>query len=113
SKGNVVDPLEICDRFGTDAVRFALARMGAPGTDITLAEEQFDGARAFVTKIWNAARFILRHVNESDRLASLAELKQSNLSLVDRWILSRLARTAENVKRSLDQYNMHEGPRHV
>jgi valyl-tRNA synthetase len=113
SKGNVVDPLEICDRFGTDAVRFALARMGAPGTDIALAEEQLDGARAFATKIWNAARFIFRHVNESERLPSLAELKQSNLSLVDRWILSRLARTAENVNRSVDQYNLHEGARHV
>jgi valyl-tRNA synthetase len=113
SKGNVVDPLEICDRFGTDAVRFALARMGAPGTDIPLAEEQLDGARAFATKIWNAARFISRHVGESDRLPSLAELKQSNLSLVDRWILSRLARTAENVNRSLEQYNLHEGARHV
>src|SRR5262245_26692896 len=113
SKGNVVDPLEICDRFGTDAVRFALARMGAPGTDIALAEEQLDGARAFATKIWNAARFIFRHVGESDRLPSLAGLKQSNLSPVDRWILSRLARTAENVNRSVEQYNLHEGARHV
>src|SRR5436190_4544645 len=73
SKGNVVDPLEICDRFGTDAVRFALARMGAPGTDIPLAEEQLDGARAFATKIWNAARFIFRHVDESDRMPSVNE----------------------------------------
>jgi valyl-tRNA synthetase len=87
--------------------------MGAPGTDIALAEEQLDGARAFATKIWNAARFIFRHVDESDRLVSLAGLKQSNLSLVDRWILSRLARTAENVNRSVEQYNLHEGARHV
>jgi valyl-tRNA synthetase len=113
SKGNVVDPLELCDRFGTDAVRFALARMGAPGTDIPLAEEQLDGARAFATKIWNAGRFILRHVDESDRLPSLAELKQSNLTLVDRWILTRMARTAESVNRSVEQYNLHEGARHV
>jgi valyl-tRNA synthetase len=113
SKGNVVDPLEICDRFGTDAVRFSLARMGAPGTDIALSEEQLDGGRAFATKIWNAARFILRHVDESDRSASLAELKQSDLPLVDRWILSRLARTTEAVNRSIEQYNLHEGARHV
>ncbi len=113
SKGNVVDPLEICDRFGTDAVRFALARMGAPGTDIALSEELLDSYRAFATKIWNAARFIFRHVDETDRLPALNELKQSNLSLVDRWILSRLARTIEDVNRSIELYNLHEGARHV
>src|SRR6266478_1526652 len=113
SKGNVVDPLEICDQFGTDAVRFALARMGAPGTDISVSEELFDSYRAFATKIWNAARFIFRYVDESDRLPSLAELKQSNLPLVDRWILSRLARATEQVNRSIEQYNLHEAGRHI
>jgi len=113
SKGNVVDPLEICDRYGTDAVRFALARMGAPGTDIALSEDLLDSYRAFATKIWNAARFIFRHVDESDRLPSLTELKQSNLSLVDRWILARLSRTIEDVNRSIEQYNLHEGARHI
>src|SRR3989441_11283690 len=113
SKGNVVDPLEICDLFGTDAVRFALARMGAPGKDIAVSEELFDSYRAFATKIWNAARFIFRHVDESDRLPSVGELKQSNLSLVDRWILSRLARATEEVNRSIEQYNLHEGARHI
>jgi valyl-tRNA synthetase len=113
SKGNVVDPLEICDRFGTDAVRFALARMGAPGTDIAVSEELLDSYRAFATKIWNAARLIFRHVDESDRLPSVNELKQSNLSLVDRWILSRLARATERVSRSIELYNLHEGARHI
>src|SRR5260370_28386276 len=113
SKGNVVDPLEICDRFGTDAVRFALARKGAPGTDIALSEELLDSYRAFATKIWNAARFIFRHVDESDRLPSVSELKQSNLSMVDRWILSRLARATERVNRSVELYNLHEGARHI
>jgi valyl-tRNA synthetase len=113
SKGNVVDPLEICDRFGTDAVRFALARMGAPGTDIALSEELLDSYRAFATKIWNAARFIFRHVDETDRLPTANELKQSDLSLVDRWVLSRLSRAIENVNRSVKQYNLHEGARHI
>jgi valyl-tRNA synthetase len=113
SKGNVVDPLEICDRFGTDAVRFALARMGAPGTDIALSEELLDSYRAFATKIWNAARLIFRHVDETDRLPTLNELKQSDLSLVDRWVLSRLSRAIEGVNRSLEQYNLHEGARHI
>jgi valyl-tRNA synthetase len=113
SKGNVVDPLDICDRYGTDAVRFGLARMAAPGTDIIFSEEALEGYRAFATKIWNAARFIFRHVDESDRLPSLNELQQSDLSLVDRWILSRLNRVAEAVNSSLDQYNLHEAARHI
>ena len=113
SKGNVVDPLEICDRYGTDAVRFALARMGAPGTDIAVSDELLDSYRAFATKIWNAARFIFRYVDESDRQPSPAELKQSSLSLVDRWILSRLARATERVNRSVELYNLHEGARHI
>jgi valyl-tRNA synthetase len=113
SKGNVVDPLDLCDKYGTDAVRFALTRMGAPGTDVTLSEDLLDGYRAFATKIWNAARFILRNIDESDRLPSLEELKQSNLSQVDRWILSRLARAIDGVNRSLDQYNLHEAARHI
>jgi valyl-tRNA synthetase len=113
SKGNVVDPLEICDRYGTDAVRFALARMGAPGTDIAVSDELLDSYRAFATKIWNAARFIFRHVDETDRMPSIAELRESNLSLVDRWILSRLARATDGVNRSIEQYNLHEGARHI
>ena len=113
SKGNVVDPLEICDKYGTDAVRFALARMGAPGTDIAVSDDLLEGYRAFATKIWNAARFTFRHVDESDRLPTLAELRQSNLSIADRWILSELARTIDGVNLSLDKFNLHEAARHI
>src|SRR6185295_11277314 len=77
SKGNVVDPLEICDKFGTDAVRFAFARMGAPGTDVTVSDSLLDSYRFFATKIWNAGRFISQHVSASDRLPSIEELRQS------------------------------------
>ena len=87
SKGNVVDPLELCDKYGTDAVRFALARMGAPGTDIALSDDLLESYRDFATKIWNAARFIFRYVEDGDRLPTVAELKQTDLSLADRWIL--------------------------
>jgi valyl-tRNA synthetase len=113
SKGNVVDPLELCDRFGTDAVRFALARMGAPGTDIALKDESLESYQAFATKIWNAARFIFRHIDESDQLPSIQELRKSNLSLVDRWILARLNRAAQEANASLDQYNLHEAARSI
>src|SRR5213078_2812267 len=111
SEGNVVDPLEIGDRFGTDAGRFALARMGAPGTDIALSDELLDGYRAFATKIWNAARFIFRHIEDSDRLPTLSELRRSDLAMADRWILSRLARAVEAANMSLEKYNLHEAAR--
>jgi len=113
SKGNVVDPLELCDRFGTDAVRFALARMGAPGTDIAISDDLLDSYRKFATKIWNAARFSLRYMQEGDRIPSASELRQMDLSLADRLILARLSRAAQEVNGSMDQYNLHEASRTI
>ena len=66
TKGNVLDPLDIIERFGTDATRFTLAAMAAPGTDIAFSESRTDGYRAFANKIWNAARFMFMNV---DRIA--------------------------------------------
>ena len=63
TKGNVIDPLEIIERFGTDATRFTLAAMAAPGTDIAFNESRTDGYRAFANKIWNAARFMFMNVD--------------------------------------------------
>ena len=111
SKGNVVDPLELCDKFGIDAVRFAFARMGAPGTDIAVSDDLLESYRNFATKIWNAARFILRYVEDGARISSSADLRQMDLSLADRWILSRLSRAAQEVNGSLEQYNLHEASR--
>ena len=113
SKGNVVDPLDICDRFGTDAVRFALARMAAPGTDIVYSEEQLEGYRAFSTKIWNAGRFVFRNLEESDRVPSHSEVKKMDRLLAERWILSRLARVTDEVNQSLDRYFLHEAGRTI
>ena len=113
SKGTGVDPLELCDKFGTDAVRFALARMGAPGTDIVLKDDLLESYRNFATKIWNAARFILRYVTDEDRLPSESDLKSKDLSLADRWILARLSRAAQEVHGSLEQYNLHEASRTI
>jgi valyl-tRNA synthetase len=116
SKGNVVDPLELCDRFGTDAVRFAMARMGAPGTDITLSDDSLEGYRNFATKIWNAARFSMRYFESpsgEERLPTSSELKKTDLSLADRWILARLSRAADEANASLSQYNLHEASRSI
>ena len=66
TKGNVIDPLEIIDRFGTDATRFTLAAMAAPGTDIAFSESRTEGYRAFANKIWNTTRFMLMNVDRLD-----------------------------------------------
>ena len=63
TKGNVIDPLHIIERFGTDATRFTLAAMAAPGTDIAFNESRTEGYRAFANKIWNAARFMFMNVD--------------------------------------------------
>jgi len=113
SKGNVVDPLEICDKYGTDAVRFAFARMGAPGTDLALSDKQLESYKFFATKIWNAARFTFQHVDVSDHLPTIEELRGSDLPLVDRWILARLARATQEVRMSMEQYHLHEAARTI
>ena len=65
TKGNVIDPIEIIERFGTDAVRFTLASMASPGTDIAFYEERTEGYRAFANKIWNAARFLFMNLDRA------------------------------------------------
>ena len=111
SKGNAGDPLLVCEEYGTDAVRFTLARLGAPGSDFILSEDQLEGYRAFSTKIWNAARFILNQGSESDRLPNEEELSARKLRLADRWILSRLMRAVKSVNEALDRYFLHEASR--
>ncbi|MFO0773877.1 MAG: valine--tRNA ligase [Nitrospiraceae bacterium] len=99
SKGNVIDPLHVMEKFGTDSLRFTLASMSTPGRDIKLAEERIEGYRNFANKIWNAARFLLMHVEGPREAVPVGER-----SLPDRWILSRLAATAKQVNQSLDLY---------
>jgi valyl-tRNA synthetase len=114
SKGNAGDPMLVCEQYGTDAVRFTLARLGAPGSDLVLTEDQLEGYRAFSTKIWNAARFILSSEGEADSLLSEDEIRDrgiATLSLADQWILSRQMRAVEAVNRALDRYFLHEAAR--
>ena len=103
SKGNVIDPLEVMDRFGTDAFRFTLAALAAQGRDIKLSEERILGYRHFVNKIWNAARLVLMHGN-------LEEKKEETgpRSLPDRWIFSRLSLVTEEITEALDHYRFND-----
>jgi valyl-tRNA synthetase len=119
TKGNVLDPLDIIQRYGTDATRFTLAAMAAPGTDIAFNESRTEGYRAFANKIWNAARFMFMSVDRIEpglrpgRTAETGHLRVGIVdfeadALEDRWILSRFNRVTENVNAALQTYRFHE-----
>src|SRR5271165_2888562 len=134
TKGNVMDPIEIIEHYGTDAVRFTLAAMAAPGTDIAFSESRTQSYRAFANKIWNAARFLLMNVDRAQEsgLWSLADFRAGAPpfrgaeggfaldytlkgvagfkaeTLEDSWILSRFNRVAEEVHGALEAYRFHE-----
>ncbi|MDD5434790.1 MAG: valine--tRNA ligase, partial [Nitrospira sp.] len=91
SKGNVIDPLIIMGKYGTDALRFTLASMSSPGRDIKLSEERIEGNRNFANKIWNASRFIMMNSEGA------VTLNPETLTLPDKWILSRLHKTIAEV----------------
>jgi valyl-tRNA synthetase len=99
SKGNVIDPLTKMRQYGTDALRFTLASMASPGRDIKLAEERIEGYRNFVTKLWNAARFIHLYA-DGPRSSLAAEFRP----FPDRWILSRLNHTIREVSNAFEDY---------
>jgi valyl-tRNA synthetase len=100
SAGNVMDPLELIDQYGADALRFTLARSANPGGDIPLSIDSVSGTRNFVNKVWNATRFAL--MNGANPHLELPEVNQ--LSAADRWILSRLTEVTVAVDAYYDEY---------
>lgn len=105
SKGNVIDPLEFMDKYGADALRFALARGANPGTDQALADEWIAGARNFATKVWNATRFaIMNGATTEGALPSRTELNH-----VDRWILDLLDTTISEVDSLYESFEFAKG----
>jgi valyl-tRNA synthetase len=139
TKGNVIDPIEIIERFGTDAVRFTLASMASPGTDIAFSEARTEGNRAFANKIWNAARFLFMNLDRArqagieitlptNTVISTTELGASSSptvsssvkvgspdtdALESRWILTRLSQTSAAVNASLTDYRFDEAATHI
>ncbi len=110
TRGNVVDPLELIDRFGADALRFTLAALTMPGSDLKLSESRTEGYRHFANKIWNASRFVLMNLEgwqpaERERPISCPP---DRYSLPDRWIRQRLNETIRSVRKALDEYKFHE-----
>ncbi|MBI4055943.1 MAG: valine--tRNA ligase [Elusimicrobia bacterium] len=120
SLGNVVDPLVLMDKYGTDAMRFALAVQTVPGRDIQFAEESLVGARNFTNKIYNATRYILMSLDQaspeviqkiSHYVSHPQELTKAKLDLADRWILGQISQTAKSVKESMVNYRVDEAAR--
>jgi valyl-tRNA synthetase len=110
SLGNGIDPLEVVNAFGADAMRYTLVSQAAMGTDISLDHEDVEGAfangRNFANKIWNAGRFVLLSLGDAP-VRPLAEV-ESDLALEDRWMLSRVRSAAENATRGLERYRLHD-----
>jgi valyl-tRNA synthetase len=102
SRGNVVDPLEIMDKYGTDAVRFTLAQLSVQGRDLILSDDRLAASRAFANKIWNAARFVLMNLEGAPQ--PLPAVEMAKLGLAERWILSRLDAAIDKVTREIDAY---------
>ncbi|MBW1787461.1 MAG: valine--tRNA ligase [Deltaproteobacteria bacterium] len=104
SKGNVIDPLEVMDQFGTDAFRFTLAALAAQGRDIKLSEERILGYRHFVNKIWNAARFVLMNAPSGDAAGNA----DRPTGMHDRWIMTRLSEVSDGVSKAIDEYRFND-----
>ncbi len=107
TKGNVIDPLVMMDKYGTDALRFTLAAFAAQGRDIKLAEERISGYRNFCNKLWNASRFAFMNLEGYAGSTELETHEERNLA--DRWILSRLNETCKEVNQALDEFKFNEG----
>ena len=111
SMGNIIDPLEIIEEYGTDAVRFTLAVTAVPGTDIPFSLSRMSGYRAFCNKIWNAARFLLLNLDVDEPVAEdeiERLLREPDLALEHRWIVSRLDEVIERTGADLEKFFIHE-----
>ncbi|TAN41375.1 MAG: valine--tRNA ligase [Nitrospirae bacterium] len=105
SKGNVIDPLIMMEKYGTDAFRFTLTVFAAQGRDVKFSEERVEGYRHFVNKLWNASRFILTHAGDTPVPGTI---DSAALDIGSTWILSRLAAATEEINRSLAEYRFND-----
>ncbi len=107
SLGNVIDPLLMMDKHGTDALRFALMAQAHPGKDIAFDEQSVVGARNFVNKLWNSTRFVLMNLPQTPPAGgyALEKLPRGRLELADQWILSRYQAALAKARTSLDVYD--------
>jgi valyl-tRNA synthetase len=111
TRGNVVDPLDLIEKYGTDALRFALTTGTSPGNDSRLSYDKMEAGRNFANKLWNAARFVLRSIESAPDTGRAIE--KTKLLPEDRWILSRLNRTIASVTGLLDDFQFGEAQRQI
>ena len=102
SLGNGVDPIDVVNKYGADALRFTIITGNSPGNDMRYDEKRIVASRNFANKLWNATRFVLMNVDENDDI----EFKNLDLSLEDKWILKRLNNVVEEVSNNLDKYEI-------
>ncbi|MCR4563494.1 MAG: valine--tRNA ligase [Clostridiales bacterium] len=102
SLGNGIDPLEIVDKYGADALRFTLATGNSPGNDMRFSDDRVEASRNFANKIWNASRYILMNISEDEPAPHIPE----NLALEDKWVLSLYNDLVKEVTESLDKYEL-------
>ena len=102
SLGNGIDPLEIIDKYGADALRFTLATGNSPGNDMRFSDDRVEASRNFANKIWNASRYILMNISEDEPAPHIPK----NLALEDKWIISQYNTLVKEVTDSLDKYEL-------
>ena len=108
SLGNIIDPLDIINSFGADALRFSIIIITATGQDVFLSPKKFEIGRNFANKIWNASRYILTTLKEDIDTDLCVYAKGNDLKLVDRWILSRLYSALRDATKSMERYRFNE-----
>ena len=105
SLGNVIDPLEVIDEVGSDALRYSIISITSQGQDVFLSKEKFEIGRNFANKIWNASRYVLMNLDEK---VLVGKIDESTLTLADRWIRSKYFDTIEKVTKSLESYRFND-----
>ena len=111
SKGNVLDPIDLIDLYGADALRFALTTGNSPGLDMRLNESKMEASRNFANKLWNASRYVMSNLESQDGAAAWPWPPPAPSHVEDRWITSRLHRVAAQVQRYMEEYQFGEAQR--
>ena len=102
SLGNGIDPLEVIDKYGADALRFTLVTGNAPGNDMRFYWERVEASRNFANKVWNASRFIMMHLGD----AKITKTEKEDLEVIDQWILSAVNTLAKDVTENMEKYEL-------
>ena len=109
SKGNVIDPLDLIEKYSADALRFTLLSMASPGTDVKLSEDRVKGYRNFLNKLWNANNFLITNECDFKNTDQIPELKVN----INKWIYSELAETTNKIVKNLEDYRFDEAAKNA